>query len=37
VGIDPFYMYVDNTIELVNNDYVNKNKSIMSSLTHQMT
>lgn len=37
VGIDPYYMYVDNTMELVNKDYVNKNKSLMSSLTHQMT
>ncbi len=37
VGIDPYYMYVDNTMDLVNKEYVNKNKSIMSSLTHQMT
>ncbi len=37
VGIDPFYMYLDGTTELVNKDYVNKNKEIMSSLSHQMT
>jgi DNA polymerase elongation subunit (family B) len=37
VGIDPYYMYVDNTMDLVNKEYVNKNKTIMSSLTHQMT
>ena len=26
VGIDPYYMYVDGTMELVNKEYVNKNK-----------
>lgn len=28
-GIDPFYMYVDNTIELVDSVYVEKNRKIM--------
>jgi hypothetical protein len=28
-GIDPFYMYVNNTIELVDAYYVNKNKNIL--------
>jgi DNA polymerase elongation subunit (family B) len=37
VGIDPFYMYIDDTIKLVDDDYVSKNNNIMSSLTHQMT
>ena len=30
-GIDPYYMYVDGTIDLVDEKYVNKNKSIMSN------
>ena len=37
VKIDPFYMYLDNTIGLVNDEYVEKNKKIMSSLGHQTT
>jgi hypothetical protein len=37
VGIDPYYMYLDGTLELVNEEYVKKNKDVMSSLTHQMT
>ena len=37
VGIDPYYMYLDGTIDLVNEDYVRKNKSIMSSLSRQTT
>ena len=37
VGIDPYYMYVDDTVNLVNKDYVTKNKNIMSSSIHQMT
>jgi len=37
VGIDPFYMYVDGTMELVNGEYVEKNRGIMSSLNHQTT
>ena len=37
VGINPYYMYVDGTMNLVDDDYVNKNKKIMDSLTHQMT
>lgn len=28
-GIDPYYMYIDNTIDLVDSNYVMKNKSIM--------
>jgi hypothetical protein len=31
VNIDPYYMYIDNTIELVNHEYVEKNKKIMQS------
>ena len=30
-GIDPYYMYVDGTIELVDDQYVKKNKTIMDS------
>ena len=37
VKIDPFYMYLDNTIGLVSGEYVEKNKKIMSSLSHQTT
>jgi hypothetical protein len=37
VGIDPYYMYLEGTIDLVDKEYVGKNKKIMSSLTHQMT
>ena len=37
VGIDPFYMYLEGTEDLVNTEYVVKNKSLMSSLTHQKT
>jgi hypothetical protein len=36
-GIDPYYMYVDGTIDLVEEEYVKKNQKIMNSLTHQMT
>lgn len=37
VGINPYYMYVDGTMSLVDDSYVNKNQKIMNSLTHQMT
>ena len=37
VGIDPYYMYVDNTIELVDGEYVKKNRSLMNSSVHQTT
>jgi len=37
VGIDPYYMYVDDTIKLVDDEYVEKNKGIMNSLVHQTT
>src|SRR5210317_568752 len=37
VGIDPYYMYVDGTMELVDEEYVSKNRKLMSSLTHQTT
>ena len=37
VGIDPYYMYLEGTMDLVDKDYVKKNQNIMSSLTHQMT
>jgi len=30
-------MYVDNTLDLVDKNYILKNNSIMNSLTHQMT
>ena len=30
-GIDPYYMYVDGTIDLVDDQYVKKNKTIMDS------
>ena len=30
VGIDPYYMYIDNTIELVDGERVENNKKIMS-------
>jgi len=29
VGIDPFYMYLEGTMDLVNTEYVEKNKNIM--------
>jgi len=29
VGIDPYYMYIDDTLELVNKDYVESNRSLM--------
>ena len=32
VGIDPFYMYLDGTMELVDREYVEKNQMIMSGL-----
>ena len=31
VNIDPYYMYIDDTIEIVNTEYVEKNKKIMQS------
>ena len=31
-GIDPYYMYLDETIDLVNLDYVKKNKLIMDGI-----
>jgi len=37
VGIDPYYMYVDGTMELVDEEYVSKNRKLMSSLSHQTT
>ena len=37
VGIDPYYMYIDNTMDLVDEDYVKKNQTIMNSLVHQTT
>jgi DNA polymerase elongation subunit (family B) len=37
VGIDPYYMYLDNTMNLVNEEYVDKNKKLMSSLARQTT
>ena len=37
VGINPYYMYLEDTIELVDTNYVEKNLKIMSSLNHQTT
>jgi hypothetical protein len=37
VGINPFYMYLEGTEELVNTNYVEKNKILMNSLDHQTT
>ena len=37
VGIDPYYMYLNGTTELVNMEYVSKNKDIINSLIHQTT
>jgi len=37
VGIDPYYMYVDGTMELVDEEYVSKNRKLMSSSVHQTT
>ena len=37
VGIDPYYMYVDGTMDLVDEEYVKKNREIMSSSVHQTT
>ena len=37
VGINPFYMYLEGTEELVNTNYVEKNKILMNSLNHQTT
>lgn len=37
VNINPYYMYLDNTMNLVNDEYVEKNMKIMSSLDHQTT
>ena len=33
VGIDPYYMYVDNTMDLVDGEYVKKNRIIMNNLS----
>jgi len=35
VEIDPYYMYVDNTTDLVNKEYVNKNKTLLQDLSYQ--
>ena len=32
VGINPYYMYVDGTMELVDGDYIKKNSDIMLGL-----
>jgi len=37
VNINPYYMYLEDTMGLVNEEYVKKNLDIMSSLTHQKT
>ena len=33
VGIDPYYMYIDDTINLVDINRVNHNKELMSKVT----
>ena len=37
VEYNPFYMYLEGTEELVNTNYVEKNKILMNSLDHQTT
>lgn len=37
VGINPYYMYLEDTMDLVDTEYVEKNLKIMSSLNHQTT
>jgi hypothetical protein len=32
VGIDPYYMYLDGTIQLVDDEYVEKNRKIMNGI-----
>lgn len=34
VGVDPFYMYVDDTLNMVDNNYVLKNKNIMNDSSY---
>ena len=37
VGIDPYYMYIDNTIELVDKKYIDKNKQLMTKTLLKVT
>jgi len=34
VGIDPYYMYIDDTISMVKDEYVNKNKTLLNDLNY---
>ena len=35
VEIDPYYMYIDDTLEMVDTQYVDKNKKIVKDLSYQ--
>jgi len=35
VEMDPYYMYVDDTTELVDKDYINKNKNLLKDVSYQ--
>jgi hypothetical protein len=35
VGINPFYMYLDGTLDMVEVDYVKKNQTIMDDTSYQ--
>ncbi len=37
VGIDPYYMYIDNTIDLVDKQYIDKNKQLMTKTLLKVT
>ena len=37
VGIDPYYMYIDNTIDLVDKKYIDKNKQLMTKTLLKVT
>ena len=37
VGIDPYYMYIDNTIDLVDKKYIDKNKLLMTKTLLKVT
>ena len=37
VGIDPYYMYIDNTLELVDTEWVQKNRDMMDEFVKQNT
>jgi hypothetical protein len=37
VGIDPYYMYIDDTINLVDDNRVSHNRELMSKVTKVVT